>query len=87
MDSPDKTPLKKAPCLYPLPGGRRCCECATCQPSPEELVGPDKTPQEREIVGVRTVDENVMFFYDRMKNPLCVHGVSVYEPCKECPRG
>jgi hypothetical protein len=22
---------EKPPCLYPLPGGRRCCECASCQ--------------------------------------------------------
>jgi len=24
---------EKAPCLYPLPDGRRCCECATCHPA------------------------------------------------------
>lgn len=24
----------KAPCLYPLDDGRRCLECATCQPTP-----------------------------------------------------
>jgi len=23
---------RKEPCLYPLPGGERCCECATCHP-------------------------------------------------------
>lgn len=24
---------EKAPCLYPLPDGRRCLECETCQPA------------------------------------------------------
>lgn len=30
-------PRTKQPCLFPLPDGRRCLECATCQPTPEEM--------------------------------------------------
>jgi hypothetical protein len=35
---PTKTDLTtpKPPCLYPLPDGRRCCECAACHPTEEE---------------------------------------------------
>jgi len=28
----------KEPCKYPLPDGRRCAECVTCQPTPEEML-------------------------------------------------
>ena len=42
-----------------------------------------RPPEQSPVVGMRTVDENVMFFYDLMRNPLCVHGVSVYESCEE----
>jgi hypothetical protein len=30
------TGTTKPPCLYPLPDGRRCCECASCHPTEEE---------------------------------------------------
>ena len=28
--------MRKAPCLCPLPDGRRCAECAACHPSWEQ---------------------------------------------------
>jgi hypothetical protein len=30
----------KPPCLYPLPDGRRCCECDSCQKTDRSQEGP-----------------------------------------------
>lgn len=40
----------------------------------------------RPIVGQRVVPENVFFFYDKLKDARCIHDISVYAPCGECPQ-
>ena len=38
-ETPGPQERQKAPCLYPLADGRRCCECATCHPDTDTAAG------------------------------------------------